>query len=272
MSAIKNELIDKYTILVYEYLHIMSTSDVVKTIENQTKVIETGLTAVTHIYKLGFCISKNVATSLCHSQKGMYCYLEYIEQMNKSNMLHNLDNVDAVVFIYDKTLSEIYGSSSNGSTNTFTNILSMSESGKAHGYDVLRCNKALDLLSQMSATLVWFEHSLLTMADRMEIVEMYLHPLSNLFIDYSLDVLFPFIESVQEKIKDVSKSEYIDFIASFIKYIKRAIKQKQIPTKDTVNECCLLIHAHFNGKSIKQVGDEYGWKVPTDDLVKLLFS
>jgi hypothetical protein len=260
MSAIRNELVDKYTVLAYEYLHIMNASDVIKHIENQVHVIQIGFLSINHIYKLSFFLSKNVATAVCHCQKGMYCYLEYIEQMNKTNALHNLDQVDAVVFIYEKTLAEIYG-------HTMSNILSVSDT--VDGSDFIRCNRCLDVVTHLAFCLLWFENSKL---DRCSLVETHLHPLAALFSDYSLDVLIPFIECVQEKMAPFEHAEYDTFLFCLAKHIKRAIKHQQIPTKQEVDECCLQLHAYYRGKTIQQIELEEGAKHALEDLVKLVIS
>jgi hypothetical protein len=266
-ASFKAELIEKYTTILYEYFHIMNTSEIVNALDSRSIVIQIGMQSITHIYKLAFFLSKQISTAVCHSQKGMYCYLEYIEQMNKTNMLHNLDNVDAVVFIYNKTLSEIYGQ--NTTTSMMTNILSISETDAYKGSDFMKCNKALSIASQLSSTLVWFGNEHLTTVDQMELVETHLVPLSVLFVDYSLDVLFPFLDTVQTKLAPMKKEEYHTFLKSVTKQIKRALKHQQIPTKQTINESCILLH-QYKDKTVSQIGEDECWKSPMDELVRLL--
>lgn len=269
-ASFKTELIEKYTTILYEYFHIMHTSEIVNTLDNQAEVIQIGMQSITHIYKLAFFLSKQISTAVCHSQKGMYCYLEYIEQMNKTNMLHNLDNVDAVVFIYNKTLSEIYGQ--NPPTTMMTNILSISEndSYKGSGIDFMKCNKSLEIMAHMSKTLVWFTNEHLTTIHRMELVETHLATLSALFVEYSLDVLFPFLDTVQTKLAPMKKEEYLLFWTSLTKQIRRALKHQQIPTKHTVQEWCIWLQ-QYKDKTVSQVGEEEGWKSPMEELIRALF-
>lgn len=265
-TSFKNDLILKYTILIYEYIHIMHTSEIISELENQTAVIQIGMQSITHIYKLAFFLSKQISTAVCHSQKGMYCYLEYIEQMNKTNMLHNLDNTDAVVFIYNKTLTEIYGQ--NPSTNMMTNILSISENDNYKGPDFIKCNKALETMSQISNTLLWFSNEQITTENRLKIIETHLHPFISIFVEYSLDVLFPFFESVQTKLAPMNYEDYLFFLKYFTKQIKSALKHQQIPTKETVSEACFLIQSQYRGKTMTQIGEEEGWKSPIEKIIK----
>lgn len=265
-ASIKNELILKYAVIIYEYFHIMSTSEIVSTLETQDAIIQIGMQSVTHIYKLSFSISKQISTAVCHSQKGMYCYLEYIEQMNKTNMLHNLDNTDAVVFIYNKTLTEIYGQ--NTPSNIMANILSISENDNYKGTDYV---KTLETISHVANALVWFSNDQFTTPCRMELIETHLHTLIALFVEYSLDILFPFLEFVQTKLAPMKKEEYHLFLKSLTKQIKRAVKHQQIPTNLTITDACFFLQSLHRDKTVSQIAEEEGWKSPTDELVKLIF-
>jgi hypothetical protein len=267
-TSTKSEIIDKYATILYEYFHIMNTSEIINSLENEQTIVRIGMQSITHIYKIAFYLSKQISTAVCHSQKGMYCYLEYIEQMNKTNMLHNLDNVDAVVFIYNKTLTEIYGQ--NPSNNMMTNILSISENDNYNCHDFIKYNKSLVIMSQLSNTFLWFDNPHMNTSDRMELVNTHLRPLATLFVEYSLDVLFPFIESIQSKLEHMKKDEYLAFLTAFTKQTKRALKNQQIPTKQTVSDACFLLHFHYTGKTVSQIAEEEGWKSPIDELVKLV--
>jgi hypothetical protein len=269
MNIVRNYIIDKYVVLIYEYLHIMSTSEILNNLEQFPSILQIGISSITHIYKIAFLLSRNVATSACHCQKGMYCYLEYIEQMHKANMLHTLDNVDAVAFIYEKTISEIYGVS--GST-PFSNIISISEMNRAQENDMIRCTKALDLLAKLIHVVLWLDNPIIHCNDRMEMVETRLHLICTLFVEYSLDPLLVWIESIQSKLAPFSKQEYFEFIDSLTKHIKRSIKSQQVPTKTAINDACLFIHAYYCDKPMGQIAEEEGWKKPMDDLMKLVFS
>jgi hypothetical protein len=83
--------------------------------ETQSRVLEIGLSAISHIYKLAFFLSKNVATAVCHCQKGMYCYLEYIEQMNKNYKLSHTENEKNDLIL---VISVIFRTPTDGVKNT----------------------------------------------------------------------------------------------------------------------------------------------------------
>jgi hypothetical protein len=100
-------IIYKYVELLNDYLQHMKQSETLKSIPNSTYIICIGLNAILHIFKIFFHNTKNIETTYYHCQKASYCYLEYIEQMNKTFSLHNLNNLDAITFIYKNALVDV---------------------------------------------------------------------------------------------------------------------------------------------------------------------
>jgi len=192
-------LIDKYILVLLEYIHLIDTSEIIRGLDNSTTVFQIGLHAIAHIYKLTYYITKNVETAGCYTQKGIYCYLEYIEQMNRTNSLHNLNNMDAVLFVYDKTLAEIYtptGKRTNTSNeqNMFTNIVSLNHpETREHNWKVI-----LENLSNITQTVLWIDNLEITYLERLNITHEYLPKFMNIYAELpdssTLDIL-----SVEEK-------------------------------------------------------------------------
>ena len=242
----RQELIRRYSMIVYDYLAIMNSSDTIKIMESAKYTIQLGLNAITHIYKLAFCMTKNVATSGDHCQKGIYCFIEYIEQTYKLGYINGqgvqgggqpqFDLMDAIMFIYDKTISELRNENSDNldersGSSAFTNILSVSQSHQAHGVDFAQCKSALEHFGNVASTLLWFNHPTMNLTDQMEIVDVHLMD----FLGYSLNMgrssdktfgsgrsstlgssldkdLFLFLETVQETVNGMEKKEYMDFL------------------------------------------------------------
>ena len=105
----EQELIEKYESLVFDYLAIMQSSEIIKSMTDWKYAAQTGLSAITHIFKLAYYATKNASTSAGHCQKGIYCYIEYIEQTQKlaASSFQQMDYIDALTFIYDKSLTEL---------------------------------------------------------------------------------------------------------------------------------------------------------------------
>lgn len=233
----KHDLIHKYVSVVYEYLAIMNASETIKSLDCQKYTIQLGLSAITHIYKLAFCNTKNVSTSADHCQKGIYCFIEYIEQTHKLGFVNPLtcangvvppfDFTDALVFIYDKTISELRNCNGNnideqtGSSSAFSNILSVSQSHQAQGDDFLQCRSSLDMFGRVASVLLWFNNARLSLVDQMDIIDAHLIDM----VEYSQtadETLFTFIETVQDTVRDMEKQEYMEFLDMLKKKLKKS--------------------------------------------------
>ena len=295
----RQELIRRYSMIVYDYLAIMSSSDTLKIMESAKYTVQLGLNAITHIYKIAFCMTKNVATSGDHCQKGIYCFIEYIEQTYKLGYINGqggqggngspqFDLMDAIIFIYDKTISELRNESSDNldersGSSAFTNILSVSQSHQAHGVDFAQCKSALENFGSIASTLLWFNHPTMSLTEQMEIVDVHLMD----FLGYSLNTgrssdksfgsgrsstldkdLFLLLETVQETVNGMEKKEYIDFLTALKKQMKRQEK-KEVDTMSVLPACLYL--KTLSGMTLKEIGEQEKWKRGADDLAKLVF-
>ena len=283
-ADVKHELIAKYESIVYDYLAIMNSSDTIKAIECSKFIVEVGLSTITHIYKLAFCITKNVSTSADHCQKGIYCFIEYVEQTYKLGGYTNqtpmpFDFMDAIVFIYDKTISELRNMNSldeqSGSSSAFANILSVSQTHQIHGSNFLQCRSALERFSRVAAILIWINHPTFTVLDQMDIINTHLID----FIEYAVDNMstnsvdcdiFLFIESIQENISGMDKKEYMECLAAIKKQIKK--QKKGIEHMAILQACLYLKSISSVGISLREICENEKWKRGADDLAKLIYT
>lgn len=274
-------LIDKYILVLLEYIHLIDTSDIIRGLDNSSTVFTIGLHAIAHIYKLTYYITQNVETAGCYTQKGVYCYLEYIEQMNRTNSLHNLNNMDAVLFVYDKTLAEIYtptGKRTNTSheQNMFTNIVSLNHpETREHNWKAI-----LENISNITHTVLWTDNTELTFLDRLNITHEYLPKFINIYAELSNTTteLQPstlefskYISVIQDKLR-MTSAEYMEFLDVFYKTYKKMSKHS---TTYPVGDKCLCITVSLSGKTFPEIvasdyGKQEGWKT-TADFIKWLF-
>lgn len=243
--------IDKYFLLLFEYLHIMQTSSYVESAANPN-IVQIGWNAVTHVYKVSFASLKNVEDAFQKAQKGMYCFLEYIEQISKQTVL-SIEPLEAVVFVYDKVLSPIGESPATISTDAA---------------DVPGTLKTIEKLGHLANLLICFDFQEWTLAERIRLAEDMFYKFANLFLgDASMefDALFQYIEMVKSAITHpISRELWVAFLNAVYKYTKRAIKQKMVPTESQVEDKCLALKPEIreNGFSSANV----------DDIAKLVFA
>lgn len=137
------DILNKYKILVLEYLQFILENMNCKSDEIYKYIILRGLTTITHVYQLTLLHTKNLNLSYFHSQKAFYYYVEFIGQITgEQNTFLQLTSKDAVMFVYKKTIFEIHGDFRKLSSNP------QDESGHYETFHFL------DIFCQIMKTLV----------------------------------------------------------------------------------------------------------------------
>lgn len=108
-SSTTTDILNKYKILVLEYLQFILENMNCKSDEIYKYIVLRGLTTITHVYQLTLLQTKNLNLSYFHSQKAFYYYVEFIGQITgEQNTFLQLTSKDAVMFVYKKTIFEIH--------------------------------------------------------------------------------------------------------------------------------------------------------------------
>jgi hypothetical protein len=129
-----DSLIQKYVDLVNDYLDYMLQSEILETMNQSTYITCIGLNTILHIFHLTLSITKDLDQTHQYCQKAYCWYLEYIEQMYKTNLLHNLDNLDAITFVYKKIMEEVQPSNITTSISTMLQLSNL-EYGSYDSYE-----------------------------------------------------------------------------------------------------------------------------------------
>jgi hypothetical protein len=213
--------------------------------------------------------------------------------MNRTNTLHNLENTDAVLFVYDKTLSELYtplmsGGGGGPLQNSFLNILSLNNTHT----DDTAWKSILEQLSFITKTILWYNNKEITHLQRIDLTHEHLHRYLLLYLDVpaaataaSDSGVFPthntetlelmkYVSTIQEKIP-MTYAEYVEFLDAFYKTHRRVAKQKRCPSVAAIRTKCLNIAVFLKGNAYREIvvseyGKTEGWKT-NGDFVKWLF-
>ena len=113
MNELNDILIEMLLNIVYEYLDNMKNSDFFTKLENNDFLLVIGFRMMIHIFQLNYIHSKNINDVYLNCQKAYYYYSEYLEQMYTTNMCQDLNHLDAMLFVYSKTLIKYENDSVN---------------------------------------------------------------------------------------------------------------------------------------------------------------
>ena len=194
-----------YVDIIYEYIDAMDGSDFMNEQLDRELLIFTGFKAITHIFQINFINTNDFTTTHFSCQKAYYFYLEYLEQMQKTNMSHDLNYTDAIQFLYSKTIAEY----------SPTNITGMS-------YEVLRIPKVIECL-------LWFNNKLQTV-DKAVLLKLLRYNHDELLLYMEIAVHYPMdAEQYATFLKEMAK-----LFTKKTKPISYAEKIQKIDTKMTV--------------------------------------
>lgn len=103
-----DEVIDKYILLLNEFLKFILEKIKIKNNNYSKFIIIRGYETLTNIFNIVLYCTKNLNLTIYHCQKAYYYYVEFIEQIsNVDHALLQLNSRDATTYVYKKTLAEI---------------------------------------------------------------------------------------------------------------------------------------------------------------------
>ncbi len=102
-----SDYLNTYLDIIDEYMNNMKQSNFITAHLNREFLIYTGFRAITHIFQITYAYTNDLDTSFYSSQKAYIFYLEYLEQIEKTNMEHDLNYTDAIQFLYGKTITDL---------------------------------------------------------------------------------------------------------------------------------------------------------------------
>jgi len=205
----KERIVIKYCLIVEEYFDTVTKLNVLNTLSNPDYTMFLGLEIMNLIFGFVLLKKKSVDYAYFYSQKS-YCYfLEYIEQIYKSDLSQCLNHTDVVLFVYKKTIFEILYNTDDENSHCVENIMSLNEETSEEG-DSMELNRFFNILSSFTMIFFYRNSQEIRYEDRSVLAKKYLRRLAeNIeclpFIENGLKIIqdrFPINMSVYAKILD----------------------------------------------------------------------
>lgn len=162
--ALQVQIIDKYCVVMNEFFYLIQQSEMMKKNNYPVNSLFIGVNALHRVFEFVLLRTKNIDKAYYYSQKTYYYYLEYIEQVDKSNLSQNLNHMDAVLFVYKKTIFSIFdGTNDDDASNTMSNIMTLNDKllpideGEYHQL-FLKVSKMVNILFNWQNENIDFKH------------------------------------------------------------------------------------------------------------------
>jgi hypothetical protein len=104
----KEGIIYKYLNICINYFNFMENSLFLTSLYNSNFLLLIGFRAINHVFLFN---SNYIDSAVENTEKAYIYYLEYLEQLNKTNMMNELNHMDAILFLYNKTIPYYTGDS-----------------------------------------------------------------------------------------------------------------------------------------------------------------
>ena len=198
LDSITYKIIDTYAMIFKEYVSMINES---KHCCNSINLITTmfiGMNAIHRVFEYILIKTKNIEKVCYYSKKAFYYYLEYMEQVYSSNLHQNLNQMDAILFVYKKTIFDLYNGDNEDTFCTMTNIIT--SNGEIMIIDDTNLQIILKKISIYMNTFFYWENmeTNISFYDRKELCSHYL----DIFIKkcFCNNQIIPFLEIMQKKI------------------------------------------------------------------------
>jgi len=210
-------IIELYVNVLMDYFKLMDQSDVIRKLENVNYITYVGLSVIINVFKINLINTRNIDIVFYHMQKAYYCYLEYIEQIYKNTIIHNLNITDVVTFIYKKTIED--HPTDNFPANTHDSL-----------EDEADIYNNLQQIEKITNILMFWNNNDFTARIRGVICQQFLLKYLDLFQLSDVYPLIEYFEIIIEKIT-ITEESYITFLTEFYKKVMKLKKNNKIPLK-----------------------------------------
>ena len=248
---IRGRIVDKYFTIIEEFFHqiekvLLPIPDI------QVNVcLYIGLSSIYRVFEYVLFKTKNIEKAYYYCQKTYFYYTEYMEQIHQSNLQNTLNQTDAVLFIYKKTIFELEKDGENKIFDTITNIMTFEEEiSKLNNKEYLIW---LNKLSSLINIFFYWDSNYISFSERgilcKNLLKKYMYNIDK------LDLAIEYIELIQEKIQ-MDYQCYNDLLNEIYQYyitnkitIDEAEKNNVVLFKFHINKSIVL--ENIKNKNIK---------------------
>lgn len=122
----KQHIIETYYEVLNDCIDKIKSSDIIISSKYPNQSLSVGINAIHRVFEYTLLKTKQLDKAYYQSQQAYQYFIEYVEQVNTSNFMNNLNHKDAIMFVYKKAIFDIHDGNENEKTNTIINIITSS--------------------------------------------------------------------------------------------------------------------------------------------------
>ena len=235
-NVLKTQLLEKYVTLITDFFELLNQSDLKYEFVNLISVLYVGINTINRVFEYVIYKTKNMEKTVYYSQKAYVYYLEYMEQVLRSNLSQSLNTNDAIIFVYKKTIFDLHDGENNQSFNTMSNIMSLRE--EILDIDEKEWKPYILNMFKTANILFYWENSGINFNERYKLCQLFLSKLL-LHCIYN-DVAAAYLEIIQQHMHNIKNEKYVQLLVELIdhkcKKKQANLKQPELPN-EVMHDC-----------------------------------
>jgi len=218
----KKTIIESYVKIIIDSLIMIHNSTIVTNLQNAKHITHNIINTVIHVFHLAILNDATIESIFLDCQKACFCYLEYIEQMTKTNLLE-LDNATISAFVYKQSLTGY-----KPATSSMTHIF--------------QYNDLLHIMKQLTHTfMAWVNNGPSTydvsLKAKIANCDVYLGNYIKLFYNlkpHSPDKHCQLVDTIRQKTK-MNEDAFFAFLGEYYNLLYNLKKQNKMVTNLTID-------------------------------------
>ena len=110
-----------------EFIKHIRESKIILNSQQSVMTLSVGITSIHRVFEYTLLHTKQLDKALYQARQTYYYFLEYIEQIQESQLINSLNHKDAITFVYKKAIFSLHDGIEREKSSTLTNILSLAD-------------------------------------------------------------------------------------------------------------------------------------------------
>jgi ribosomal protein L30E len=237
-----NEIIECFGKIMIGYFLLMEQSEIVKRSNHIDIILYNGANIVIHVFTMHVYSNESLENICNQCCKSYVCYLEYIEQLDKTNLANNLYISDISIFVYKQTLEELdHGSQSDSPNKHILELLT------GVWNTILVWNNPISLSARVAICDIHFNKFVKLLHNIHEKTKMSIisgDDTSSQDKDINIYAYLDYLKIIQEK-WEMDEHVYFIFLNEYYRVLYNLYKYSKLPTKTDMMEQMTLFCTQY---------------------------
>jgi len=127
-KSTSQQIVDKYFVITKDYFEAIHNLKSIQNKQDLSNILLVGFNCIHRVFEYVLYKTKNIDTAVGMAQQTYFYYLEYIEQIHSAELLFQIKQSEAILFVYKKTVFDLFeGTKKESNMTTLDNIMTLDD-------------------------------------------------------------------------------------------------------------------------------------------------